>query len=474
MRNGNHSSGVAVMAESNGWLSGYRSFLDQKTHLNCGNGFAPVWMPDFLFDFQQYLVDWAVRRERGAMFADTGLGKTPMQLTWAENIIRKTNGRVLIITPLAVGQQTAEEAEKFGIEAKVSRDGQAHPGISITNYERLHLFDRSEFTGVVCDESSAIKSFKGKHRAQVTDFMRKMPYRLLATATAAPNDYIELGTSSEALGELGATDMMNRFFKNDENNSGTGRVYGKGRQWRFRGHSEQPFWKWVSSWARAMRNPSDYGFSDEKFILPPLTEEYHLVKARTVKPGFLFEMPARGLDEEREEARRTIKERCEKVAELANTGKPVVVWCNLNPEGDLLAKLLPDLVQVKGSTSLDAKEEAYTAFRRGQIRGLIIKPKIGAWGMNWQHCAHAVVFPTHSYEQLYQLERRFWRFGQSQPVQVDFVVTESGQEIMTNLQRKAAQADRMFTSLVAHMNHAMKIDKSLQFTQSAEVPAWLK
>ena len=450
----------------------YEDFLASKTHLSDGSGFAPVWMPDFLFDFQQYLVDWAVRRGRAAIFADCGLGKTPMQLVWAQNVRVKTNKPVLIITPLAVTSQTADEAAKFDIDAAVSRDGKPHIGITITNYERLHHFDQDDFGGVVCDESSAIKDFKGKHRALVTEFMRRMPYRLLCTATAAPNDYIELGTSSEALGELGYTDMLNRFFKNDQANTGTGRVFGQGRKWRFKGHAEKPFWRWMSSWARSLRRPSDFGFADDRFKLPPLIETEHIVKARTTAPGFLFEMPPNGLDEERAEARRTIEERCEKAASLATADTPAVVWCNLNDEGDLLASLLPDFTQVKGSDSLEEKEEAFTAFTRGQIPGLVTKAKIGAWGMNWQHCAHTVLFPSYSYEQYYQLVRRFWRFGQTRDVQVDIVSTESGHDVMQALKRKSQQADKMFSALVEHMNEAQKVVRH-SFNRKVEVPSWL-
>lgn len=450
----------------------YQDFLNRKRQLGGNYGFKPLWMPDFLFGFQQYLVDWSLNKGKSAIWSDCGTGKGPMSLVWGENVIRRTNKPVLVVTPIAVGQQLAEEAQKFGVQAEVSRDGNPRNNITITNYERLHLFNPHDYTGVVCDESSAIKNFKGKHKAIVTEFLRRMPYRLLCTATAAPNDYPELGTSSEALGELGYMDMLNRYFKNDNNNSAGGRMYGKAAKWRFKGHAEEPFWRWLSSWARAMRKPSDFGFEDNGFILPPLIEEEHIVKARTLKPGFLFEMPAEGLNEEREEEKRTLQERCEKAAELASTGKPVVIWCNLNPEGKLLAKMLPDLPEISGSTKEDEKETLLTAFRRGQIRGLIIKPKIGAWGLNLQNCCHTIVFPTHSYEQLYQLKCRFYRFGQKNSVKVDYVTTEGGQDILRNLKRKAAQADRMFNALVRHMNEALKVERR-NTSINVEVPAWL-
>lgn len=453
----------------------YQAFLQSKAQLGNAQGFAPVYMPDSLFDFQKYCVDWAVRQGRGALYQDCGLGKTYEELVWAENVVRYTNGNVLIITPLAVAAQTAAEAAKFGIEAHISRDGKIGKGITITNYERLHYFDCLQFVGVVCDESSILKNFQGKYKAVITEFMRQIPYRLLATATAAPNDYTELGTSSEALGNLGYTDMLNQFFKNEENNSGTGRVYGQGRKWRFKGHSEKPFWRWMASWARAMRKPSDFGFDDSRFVLPSLTRRDHVVKARTLAEGFLFEMTAKGINEEREEQRRTIKERCEKAAELAQTGKPAVIWCNLNDEGDLLEELLPDFVQVKGKTNevdMRKREEVFAAFSCGQIRGLIIKPKIGALGLNWQHCAHSICFPTYSYEQLYQLERRFWRFGQTQEVISDLVVTESICHIKESLDRKSKQADAMFASLVEHMHDALTIE-GVKFTKQPEIPTWL-
>jgi hypothetical protein len=245
-------------------LGDYGLFLQAKGQANTGDGFDPVWMPDFLFDFQRSMVTWALRQGRAAIFEDCGLGKTPQELVYAENVVRKTNGRVLLVTALAVTVQMVREAEKFGIKVTVSRDGKAHPGITVTNYERLHLFNPSDFVGMVGDESSIIKSFAGTRRGEVTDFMRKMRYRLLATATAAPNDYIELGTSSEALGYLGHMDMLNRFFKNDLNNSATGRMRGEVIKWRFKGHAELPFWRWVCSWARAIRRPSDLGFDDAR------------------------------------------------------------------------------------------------------------------------------------------------------------------------------------------------------------------
>ena len=459
---------------------GYASFLADKAQDDTMHGFDPGILPDYLFDFQRALVEWAIRKGRAAIFADCGLGKTPMQLVWAESVYRHTGKPVLILTPLAVAYQTSAEAAKFGIDAAVSRDGSITAPITVTNYEQLQHFDREAFGAVVCDESSAIKSFDGVRRQMVTSFMRKMPYRLLCTATAAPNDYIELGTSSEAIGYLGHMDMLGRFFTNRDKNSNTkGRRYRWSQEgsfgnpeWRFKGHAEQAFWQWVASWARAMRKPSDLGYSDDRFALPPLNVRQHVVAARTVRDGSLFDMPAQGLREEREEARRTIGERCEMTANLLADADTAVAWCQLNAEGDLLTRLIPGAVQLSGSDSVDRKEEVLGAFGRGEIRVLVTKPVIGAWGLNWQHCNRMTFFPSHSYEQYYQAVRRSWRFGQTRPVTVDLVTTEGGQNALRNLQRKSDQADLMFSHLIAHMADAMSIDRSYTYDRKAELPEW--
>lgn len=452
----------------------YSDFLDAKTQAGSMDGFDPAFMPGFLFDFQAALVDWAVRKGRAAIFADCGLGKTPMELVWAENVVRHARKSVLILTPLAVTTQMQREAEKFGIAASISRDGVAHTAITITNYERLHLFNADDFAGVVCDESSILKSFDGARRGEITVFMRKVPYRLLATATAAPNDYIELGTSSEALGYLGYMDMLNRFFKNDLNNSASGRMRGEVIKWRFKGHAELPFWRWVCSWGRALRKPSDIGFDDSRFTLPPLIEREHLVEAKTIPDGMLFALPAAGLKEQREERRRSMVERCEQVAQLVNgTGQPALVWCHLNEEGDLLENLIPDAVQVSGKDTDDAKEGRMLDFADGKARVLVTKPKIGAWGLNFQHCNHVTFFPSHSFEQYYQGVRRCWRFGQERPVTVDIITTEGERGVLRNLQRKAENADKMFSALVSEMNTALAINKASAFPNQEEIPEWL-
>jgi hypothetical protein len=455
-------------------MSDYAEFLQRKTQAGADSGFEPLWLPSFLFDFQREMVSWAIRKGRAAIFADCGLGKTPMGLVWASNVQRKTGKPVLYLTPLAVAAQTIREAQKFDIDATHSKDGSSAGRIIVANYERLHYFNHEDFGGVVCDESSILKSFAGQRRGEITAFMRKVPYRLLQTATAAPNDYIELGTSSEALGYMGHMDMLNRFFKNNLNNSAQGRMRGEVIKWRLKGHAELPFWRWVCSWARAIRRPSDLGFDDSAFILPPLQEVEHLVEAQTLADGMLFALPAQGLKEQREERRRTFQERCEQVAALVNnTGQPALVWCHLNDEGDMLESLIPDAVQVAGSDSDDRKEERLEAFADGRARVLVTKPKIGAWGLNFQHCNHITFFPSHSFEQYYQSVRRCWRFGQKRAVKVDIITTEGERGVMRNLQRKAEQADEMFSHLVAEMNRAQHIERQSQHTTRIEVPSWL-
>jgi hypothetical protein len=421
------------------------------------------------------------------------MGKTPMQLVWAENVRRHTGKPVLILTPLAVGPQTVGEGIKFGIPCVRSRDGAVGPGIVVTNYEKLHLFTPQDFGGVVCDESSILKHFSGATQKQVTRFMLKIPYRLLCTATAAPNDYIELGTSSEALGALGYSDMLSRFFKQSDNKphrmeqikqdkkEQMAKHFGKLSyrvaqgigQWRLKGHAEVPFWRWVASWARACRKPSDLGFADESFVLPELVERSHVIIPERPKDGMLFTLPAVGLNEEREERRRTLQQRCEFVADLVKHDEPAVVWCHLNVEGDLLARLIPDARQVKGSDTDEQKEESYRRFATGESRVLVIKPKIGAWGLNWQHCRHVVTFASHSYEQFYQSVRRCWRFGQTRPVTVDIIATEGEQHVRENMDRKSRQADLMFSRLVEHMHEGMQIRRNDRVTEAEVLPAWL-
>lgn len=454
----------------------YKKFLAGKTQLSGRFGFKPNFMPDFLFDFQKALVEWSVEKGRGAIFADCGLGKTPMQLVWAQNVVQETNGRVLIITPLAVGHQTVREGDKFGISCARSPDG-AFPStgekIIVTNYERLHYFNPNDFKGVVCDESSILKNFDGVTRAAITEFMRTRKYRLLCTATAAPNDYIELGTSSEAVGELGFSDMLSRFFK--KHGSTTSRSYEhRAGVWRFRGHAEKDFWRWICSWSRVIRKPSDLGFEDGDFKLPHLETRQHIVKANTPPDNYLFSMPACGLAEQRSERRRTLNERCELAAMIHNScGEASIGWCHLNSEGDLLTKLIPDAVQISGDDPDEKKEEAFQAFETGEVRVLITKPTIAGFGLNFQHCARQTFFPSHSFEQWYQAVRRSWRFGQKKIVVVDVISSEGEASVLQNLQRKSLAAEKMFERIVALMGRELQIHTQETHIKKSKVPQWL-
>jgi hypothetical protein len=451
----------------------YGAFIHQKAHLGDSSGFSPLFMPDFLFPFQRDLTTWAIEKGRAAIFADCGLGKTPMQLVWSQNIVEKTCKPVLILTPLAVGKQTVREAEKFGIEAAQSRDGKVAGPITITNYQQLHKFDWKDFGGVVCDESSILKNFDGQIKGQVTEFMKKLPYRLLCTATAAPNDYIELGTSSEALGQLGFMDMLNRFFKKAEATTSRSQEYRSGL-YRFRGHGERDFWRWICSWARAVRKPSDLGFPDDGYKLPPLKTVEHVVTARTPNPDFLFDMPAIGLAEQRSERRRSIIERCEMAANLVcDTGKPAVCWCHLNDEGKNLTSMIPGAVEVSGKDSDEYKEEMFEAFASGQIRVIVSKPVIAGFGLNWQHCSHQTFFPSHSFEQWYQSIRRCWRFGQKNPVKVDVISSEGESGVLANMNRKSDQAEEMFSKLVSLINNEIRIEQTNNHTKKQDNPSWL-
>jgi superfamily II DNA or RNA helicase len=466
----------------------YHDFISRKSQQSSDSGFAPLWMPDFLFDFQQSLVEWSLLKGRAAIFAGCGLGKTPMQLVFAENVKRKTNKPALILTPLAVGYQTVKEAEKFGIEAHRSTDGKPMPNITVTNYERLGKFDPDDFGGVVCDEASIIKHWSGATQKGVTRFLSKMEYRLLCTATPAPNDYIEMGTHSEALGGISYTEMLEKFFRqmtDDEKKRKATKddvIHSRRLSWRviqsigqyaMKPHAFEPFWKWVSGFARACRKPSDLGpFGDSRYELPPLIRRDHVIEPRTPPPGFLFTMPAIGLNQERGERRRTVAERSELVTKLTADSDCAVVWCQLNDEADRIEKEVAGAVQVKGSQSIEEKEERLIAFMEGQARVLVTKPKIAGLGLNLQKCAHVVTFVDHSYEQFYQAVRRCWRFGQTRPVTLDVIATVGEVNVQKNMDRKERLAEQMFEQIVRFMNESITVHKK-ETTCHANVPEWM-
>jgi hypothetical protein len=423
-------------------MSKYRDFLKSKRGRESSHGFEPLWLPDFLFDFQAHLTDWAIRRGRAAIFADCGLGKTPMSLVWGENVVRKTNMPVLIMAPLAVSRQFVREGEKFGVPVHNSRDGSVMKGINVVNYERLHYFDPKDFAGVVCDEAGILKNFDGKMRRRITDFLLAVNYRLLGTATPAPNDYIELGTSSEALGVMGRNQMLGMFFSHSGEST---------QSWELKGHASSAYWKWVAKWARAIRKPSDFGYEDMGFLLPRLKVVEHIVPSYNGSGHYGFIRFAKTWKEQRKEKRDTMQERCEKVASSVPKGVPCIVWCHYNLEGDLLKRLIPGSVQVSGSDSEDVKEDRLMGFVDGEFRVLVTKSKIAGFGLNFQHCADMFCFPSHSYEAYYQMVRRCWRFGQNREVTCNLVSSEAERPIMKNMLRKERQAIRMFDGIIREM-----------------------
>ena len=437
----------------------YTEFLQSKKHSVIDYGIKSSWLPDEMFDFQKYVSEIMIKKGRYAGFLDTGTGKTIIELTTAFNYVKATNKPVLIITPLAVADQHLKEAEKFHIpDVEHTKNGKYKKKIVLINYERLHYLNSSDFDCVILDESSILKNFDGAIKAQITSFMKKVKYRYLFTATPSPNDFIELGTSSEALGDLGYTDMLGRFFTNTED---TIKPQNIGTKWILKGHAESNFFKWVSSWSISMRKPSDLGFSDERHILPELITNYKTVINKnplTINGQMqMFASVAKGFKEIRAEEKATVNIRCEKAVDLTQRHKTSVYWCNRNDEGNLLQELDRNAYQIKGSMNIDKKEEILIAFAKGEIERLITKPKMTAFGLNWQHCGHTVYFPTFSYEQYYQAIRRFWRYGRTEPVIADIVHTDGQKRIIDSITAKMHKADKLFDKLNTTLNSDFKI-----------------
>jgi len=443
----------------------YLKFLESKKHSASEFGIKPSFIPDKMFEFQKYVCEYAIKKGRCAGFLDTGLGKTIIELTIAQNYVQHSNKPVLIICPLAVAFQFITEAEKFGIsDIEYSKNGKYKTKIVVCNYERLEHFNFNDFDCVILDESSILKNFDGAIKQEVTNFLRKVKYRFLFTATPSPNDFIELGTSSEALGYLGYMDMLKMFFGNNENNIRPQEI---GNKWYLKPHAKENFFKWVSSWSISVRKPSDLGFSDEKFILPELILNYNYVKNdknwNINGQDLLFGIVAKTMSEVREEQKMTIENRCNKAVELASQYDTSVYWCNFNDEGDLIKELDKNSYQIKGSMKLDEKEEMLLGFSKGEIKKLITKPKMTAFGLNWQHCNHTVYFPTWSYEQYYQAIRRFWRFGQKRKVYCDLVLSDGQKRVIDTLLLKTKNAIELFQLLNDNLNKNFKIENKETF-----------
>lgn len=458
----------------------YYSFLESKKHISINMGIKCKSMPDSMFDFQKHITEYAIKKGRCAVFLDTGLGKTIIELTVAKNFVEHTNKPALIITPLAVASQFIKEAEKFGVEdVEHTKDGKFTKKIILVNYERLHYMDPNNFECVILDESSILKNFDGAIKQQVTIFLKKVKYRFLFTATPSPNDYIELGTSSEALGYLGYMDMLSKFFKNNQNNVAKLSQISKARQgekWYLKPHAENDFWQWVASWSISAKKPSDIGYSDERYILPELREIETIIRNETPLTingqHSLFSIPAVGFKEIKAEAKVTIGQRCEVAVEKSKAHDISVYWCNLNDEADRILEYDKNAVEVRGNMNIDQKEEILLNFANGGIKKLITKTSITAFGLNWQHCNHTTYFPTYSYEQYYQAIRRFWRFGQTKPVTVDLIFTDGQERIMQSLLIKKEKAIKMLENLTKQTNTDYTI-KHKEFNKKTIIPKFL-
>ena len=459
----------------------YADFISRKLTRVPPTGLADVVgmaLPPGLFDFQDAMVRWALRRGRSAIFADTGLGKSRMQLAWADAVHHETGHDVLILAPLAVAAQTVAEGAEIGVAVNQCRDGaEVRPGITITNYDRLHRFDTSRFGAVVLDESSVIKHHTSKTLALLLEAFAQTPFKLCATATPAPNDWTELGTHAEFLGICTQTEMLAEYFVHDG---------GDTQIWRLKGHARQQFWRWVASWAALVRNPSDLGFDGSRYSLPALHVAQHVTKSTghdQAATGMLFALEANTLSERRTARRESLEGRVEACAAMVNADRePWIVWCDLNAEGDALRAAIPDAVEIRGSDDPDVKEQRLVDFAAGRIRVLVTKPSIAGFGLNWQHCARmAFVGVTDSWEAYYQAVRRCWRFGQQREVNVHILASDLEGAVVSNLQRKERDALAMADALSAETRDAVMQEVTGVVRQSnpyspartVEIPSWL-
>jgi len=455
----------------------YRQFVEAKQYrdVECGFDIDPDMLNHHLKPFQRAVTRWALARGRAAIFEDTGLGKTIQLLEWANQVCTHTGGRVLILSPLCVAPQTVSEARKFGIGGvEYRRDGSSGDSrIVVTNYEMMGHFNPADFVGVVADESSIIKNETGKTRQAILDAFRDTPYRLSCTATPSPNDFMELGNQAEFLGVMSFTEMLSMFFVHDG---------GETSKWRLKGHGRERFWEWMSTWSVVIKRPSDIGFDDEGYDLPPLNVHEHIVQSEASIPdGQLFALPAASLNDTRRAQRESIDQRTDECAMLVNNSPGQwVVWCHLNDESDALVKKISGAMDVKGSYSVDVKEQRIADFTSGKLRVLVSKPSITGWGLNWQHCNKmAFVGLSYSWESYYQAVRRCWRFGQEHEVDVHLIRADTDGAVKSALQRKEQQADEMSTAMVEHMSDIMKrkirgakIGEYHMLTDTAEGDGW--
>jgi len=434
----------------------YEDFLAGKQHIppSCGFEVDKPAMNIHMFEWQKDITRWALRKGRAALFEECGNGKTIQQLEFADQVAKREGMPVLIVAPLTVGAQTLREAQKFGYSAAICRtQDDVTPGINITNYEMLQHFDGRSFAGVVLDESSILKNYTGKMRNQIIEMFKDTPYRLSCTATPSPNDYMELGNQVEFLGIMSRTEMLATYFIHDGSDTG---------KWRIKGHAEDRFWEWVSTWAVVLTCPGDLGYPNDGYILPSLNMTEHIVEVKSDGEYSLFGCEiAKTLTERRDARRASLRERCEQAAEIIaqNPDDQWVCWCDLNAESELLAEFIPNSEEVRGSDKPDAKEDALMRFANGALRVLITKPSIAGFGMNWQQC-HNMIFVglSDSYEQMYQAIRRCYRFGQKRPVNVHIVTSAAEGAVKANVERKEQQAAEMKRNMVQYTKEILRKD----------------
>lgn len=456
----------------------YAALLQRKLSIVPSTGIkSPILLECPLFPHQLALTTWALNRGRAAIFAETGFGKTRMELLYAHEVVRYTRMPVLIVAPLAVSGQTKAEGNSIGIEVTICRNqDQIRPGINITNYERIHLFDPSIFGGVILDESSIIKHHDAKTFSQLTVMFRDTQFKLAATATPAPNDWTELGTHAEWLGICTRAEMLSEYFTHDS---------GDVSVWRLKGHAKNVFWKWVSTWGAMISKPSDLGFDDSLYVLPPLRFEEHIVDVDTPANGMLFALEAYTLSDRREARKNSLAQRVTECARIVNaeSTESWIVWCDLNAESKALTNAIDGAVEITGSDSPEIKEARLSEFSRGNYRVLISKPSICGWGLNWQHVARmAFVGVTDSFEAYYQAVRRCWRFGQSRQVNVHLFASKQEGAVMANLRRKEQDARSMSQALskftresVLHPSIGLTRQTNLfNATKKVTIPSYLR
>jgi superfamily II DNA or RNA helicase len=456
----------------------YETFIQDKSRALAAEGIIDHKTPGWMFPHQAALTKWALRKGRAAVFADTGLGKTAIELVWAQNVVRVTGGRVIVLAPLAVAHQTVREGSARGIDAIYLRADDGASPIVVTNYDMLHAFDADAFAGVVLDESSILKSFDGRTRDTLIKSFSRTRFRLCGTATPAPNDFTELGNHSEFLGVKTRAEMLAEYFVHDG---------GSTADWRIKGHAIGAFWRWVAAWGAVVKSPADLGFDASMYDLPPLEMHEHVFAEddETAKDrGLLFAEDARSLQEQRRVRRSTMGKRVELAAELAAGSEPVLIWCELNAEGDAIEAAIPGSVQVSGADSSDDKLSKILSFIEGRSRVLVSKASIFGFGINLQMCNRMIfVGASHSYEQTYQAIRRCWRFGQTRPVHVHILRADTERFVIENYRRKEADAERLgaeLRSAVAGHVMAEVTGKSMRewnpYMPSVKmtVPAWLR